>query len=219
MKYIIGNWKSNSTLSDTAKWIRKFSKKNFRETQKHIHFIICPPFPLIPLFADLVKKNSSISLGSQDISASEPGAYTGEVNNIMLADFVQFSIIGHSERRKYQKETNPLLFKKVKQAKKEKIEPIFCISSQKDPLPKRLKYVAYEPVAAIGSGQNEPAEKVIAFKDKLKLSKNIKYIYGGSVNSGNIREYLCHNQIDGVLVGGASLDPDEFYKIGSNCLN
>ena len=98
-------------------------------------------------------------------------------------------------------------------AKKYQIEPIFCLRNENDPIPAGIQIVAYEPVYAIGSGDNEPVEKVLAVKQKLKLSKNTVFLYGGSVNKNNISSYLHRQEIDGLLIGSASLTAKEFHDI------
>jgi len=217
MKYVIANWKANKNIDQAKDWIDLFLKNDFNRIKNKVQIIICPPFPFISFINQKLKNYLFIKTGAQDVSCFESGTYTGEVTAENLSSLVTYVIIGHSERRRYCNETDKIVFKKVVLAKKYGIEPLFCIRNEKDLIPAQLKFVVYEPVYAIsngtGQGNNEPLEKVLEMKKILKLENNIKFIYGGSVNEKNATYYLKSNQIDGVLVGGASLNPDRFYKI------
>lgn len=217
MKYLVANWKANKNIDQTNKWIYSFLKNDFSKVLNKVLIIICPPSPFIPLLKEKVKKHPLIKIGAQDLSYFEGGPYTGEVTAKTLFGVIDYVIIGHSERRKYFNETEKVLFKKFVLAKKNGIEPLFCIRDKKDAIPAQVKFVVYEPIYAIstgtGQGNNEPLEKVLAMKKILKVKPVIKFIYGGSVNEKNVSYYLENDEIDGILVGGASLDPQRFYKI------
>ena len=152
-------------------------------------------------------------MGAQDISRFEQGAYTGEVAASQLGAICQYAIIGHSERRQNFKETDQDLQSKVKNAKNANIEPIFCVQDENTKIPNGVKIVAYEPVFAIGTGNPDTPENAKSMSGKLKSLSEYVVIYGGSVTSANVKSFLEKDVLDGVLVGGASLDASEFIKI------
>ncbi len=212
MKYFIANWKANKNLAEVKDWINQFLKVYQPKLDSTI--IICPPSPFLTIIKQKINQIQNLKLGAQDISLYEEGAYTGETTAKSLAGLVDYVIIGHSERRKYFNETNETVAKKIALTNKYQIEPILCIRDESDWLKNSgVKIVAYEPVYAIGTGNNEPVNKVVNLKDKLQLSPNCSYLYGGSVNTNNIKDYVQSDKIDGFLVGGASLDPLSFNEI------
>lgn len=213
MKYVIGNWKANKNIEEANKWLTEFLQMDFSWIKNQVQIIICPPAPFIPLLKEKTKDFQFIKIGSQDISAFEEGAYTGEVTAKSLAGLCDFAIIGHSERRQLIDETDEMLFKKAAMAKKYNIEPIYCIRDENDKLPDYIIFVTYEPVWAIGTGKNATLDDVLNLKKKLNLHEGKKFIYGGSVTDDNVNQYLKSGQVDGVLPGAASLDPLKFYKI------
>lgn len=213
MKYVIGNWKANKNIIEVRAWLDEFLKYDFKKVQGTVEIIICPPFPFIPLLKEKTHKFPFIKIGSQDLSMYEGGAYTGEVSAKSLSGMIVYSIIGHSERRVNFQEKDETLFKKAELAKKYNIEPLFCIRGVDDKFPQEANFVVYEPVWAIGTGKYASPDHVLEIKNKLKLNPHQKYIYGGSVDGKNASSYLKKPEIDGVLPGGASLDPHEFYKI------
>lgn len=210
MRYFVANWKANKNLNQALQWFDIFLKQPLPNDRAKI--IICPPYPLLLPIKEKIK-NQNIFLGAQDISAFESGSYTGEVGAKTLKGIVDYAIIGHSERRKYFNERNHVLFQKVVNAKKHLIEPIFCLRSQKDQISEEVNIIAYEPIYAIGSGNNESVEKVLEMKKNFLLKNNSIFLYGGSVNNKNASSYLSSSEIDGFLVGTASLDPQDFYAI------
>ena len=249
MKLIIFNWKMNPETETKAKKLAKIveaSKKNSK-----FKVIICPPFIYLE---NLIKKFKKIEFGAQNCFFKEKGAFCGEISPIMLKNLgVKFVILGHSERRKYFKETDFEIGKKIKAALKNKLIPIFCVgenlkerkkgltkevlkkqllNSLKEILklkPKNLKLViAYEPIWAIGTGNTckvKDALEIIKFLKKTlinflpKNSLSLFFIYGGSVDSRNIVEFLKEKEIDGVLIGSASLKEKEIISIFSNLKN
>ena len=212
MKYFVANWKANKNLQESQTWIDQFLKLYQPKEDKIV--IICPPFPFLTNLKQKTNQIKNLKLGSQDISSFEEGAYTGEITAKSLVGLVDYVIVGHSERRKYFNENNETVTKKIILAKKCQIEPILCIRDENDWLTEsEVKIIAYEPVYAIGSGNNEPIEKVIEIKEKIKLSPDCVYLYGGSVNENNAKDDIQSDKIDGLLIGGASLDPHNFYKI------
>ena len=241
-KLIIANWKCNPTSQKEAEHIFEVVRKeivNFG-LRKNIEIVICPPY----VFLSSIKHQvSSIKLGAQNCFYEKKGAYTGEISPLMLKDQgVKYVIIGHSERRRYLKETDEIINKKIKMALKSGLYPILCIGEEernsssniiKEQLKKGLNeisfskvvnvIIAYEPVWAIGTGNAcvpEEVLKINLFIKKIltqlynrKIAEKIKIIYGGSVNSKNAIDYIKEARMDGLLVGGASLNATEFIKI------
>lgn len=212
MKYIIGNWKANKNKAQAKAWIGEFLELSLENFQDKVAIIVCPPYPFLTL-AHKAFKDTPIQLGSQDISFFHAGSYTGEVAANTLADLVSYCIIGHSERRRYFKETDATVAQKTANVRDFEIEPIVCVRGISDQIPKNVKIIAYEPVHAIGTGNNESVKKILEVKKCLHLDPDTIFIYGGSVIPDNSEEYLGSDEIDGVLLGGASLDPKKFYKI------
>lgn len=198
--------------------------------------ILCPTYLNISNF-----NLSNISLGSQNISTTEDGAYTGEISASQLKSYnVEYTIIGHSERRTYQKETLEDINEKLLKSFKYNITPILCIGETKeqkesnttfDILKKELQtaiynidkeninkiIIAYEPIWSIGTG-NIPTNKEIEeiFNYIKKYFPNNKVLYGGSVNESNVTQLKKISQIDGFLLGGISLKPDKLQNLLDN---
>lgn len=244
MKYVIANWKENKNLDEAEIWLDEFIKLSQSSPslfeQKEIKIVVCPSFPLIiSLFQKLKELNYQslitnyqlLSLGSQNISRFEKGAYTGEISVTMIKDFVDYAIVGHSERRKYFGETNEIVNEKIKLCLKHEVAPIVCVAnleqvrtirSEKSkadlhfsPLISHLPLLAFEPIEAIGTGQPDTPEHAQKMAKKIKeiMGDDVAVVYGGSVNNGNVGEFVKQKDVEGVLVGKASLDPEEFYKI------
>lgn len=224
MKLIVANWKLNPAKAKDAQNLAK----SFEKAKTKYKIVLCPPSIYLPLI------KTKFDLGVQDIFWQESGAYTGAISASMAKEFkVKWAIIGHSERRTMG-ETDADINLKLKAALANKIQPILCVgygieevdSTEEvfEHLQAQLKkdldgvdtskvVVAYEPVWAIGSGKPatpEHAEKVAMFiKIKFKVKK---VLYGGSTNAQNAKSFLAKD-IDGLLVGGASLKPDQFKEI------
>ncbi len=231
---IIGNWKMNKNKEETDNFLKLFSTKKF-ESEKNIIYGIAVPSINIETFSNLKSKEMKIS--SQDISKFESGAYTGEISASMLKSFnVEYAIIGHSERRMYHKETNVDVNMKAAIALKNGITPIICVGEtlieyetkkSKDVIKKQIEdslkgldyskiIVAYEPLWAIGTGKTatfEYAQEICKFIRDITGSDKLLIQYGGSVNGTNIKELLKQPDIDGALVGGASLEVDSFIRL------
>jgi triosephosphate isomerase len=218
---IIANWKSNPTSSKEAKKIFNLVKKGTKDVG-NAEVVICPPFIYL---SELKTDGLKLKLGGQNCFWEEKGAFTGEISPKMLKDFkVSYVIVGHSERRKYQKETDGTINKKIKAVLAEGMKAVLCvdrISQIKKGLGgisrKELKnlILAYEPLFAIGTGKPCSPEK--AKKMRLQIKKNLKgnnpVLYGGSVNSQNAKDYIKEAGFQGLLVGGASLKPKEFVRL------
>lgn len=221
--FIVANWKSNKTVSEAKNWFRELSTFNFQPlTDREV--IICPPFTLLSAISAEIKKNNlPFKLGAQDISQFESGAYSGEINGDQIKEFADYVIVGHSERRKYFKEDEKIILKKLEMAQKYNLVPILCISDivQLNPLSFILNHqsaiVAYEPLFAIGSGKADNPEnsEQVAHVIKDKVSE-VPILYGGSITSNNVNNFTRKPNINGVLIGGASLSGLEFAKIIEN---
>jgi triosephosphate isomerase len=209
--FIVANWKSNKLASEINAYAGIQQESNeLREV------IICPPFTLLSNFKTLIdEKKLSYKLGAQNISPYTAGAYTGEINGQQIKEFADYVIIGHSERRSKFGESEDALKEKVEQALANKLTPIYCIQDENTFVPDGASLVAYEPVSAIGTGNPdtpENAEKVAT----AVMSKNphVEFmLYGGSVTPENIASFVEQEHINGVLIGGASLDPERFEKL------
>ncbi len=221
---IVANWKCNPTSLAEAKRLFNYVEKGVKNF-KNVEVVICPPFPYLPMVG--MASQSGVKLGGQDVFWEEKGAFTGEVSPLMLKNLgCQYVIIGHSERRRNFKETDKMVNKKLKAALKIGLRPILCIEKvsmvkkdirgiSKNELKKII--LAYEPAWAIGTGKPcsiEKAKKMNSLFRKI-LNKNV-LLYGGSVNSQNARDFIKKAKFQGLLIGGASLNPQEFIKIVKN---
>lgn len=217
-KYIIGNWKSNKNLSEVRLWFTEFNSLYQARDQislDNLEIVICPPFIYLSEADKLIKEfKLPIILGAQDVSPFPPGAYTGEVGANQIADYAKFILIGHSERRSNFGENDKPLFAKVDQADKNGLQVIYCVPDKETKIPQSITMVAYEPVWAIGTGMTESGENAVRVADSIRNNlKTAKIIYGGSVNSKNITDFLAGKGLDGVLPGGASLDAGSFWEM------
>lgn len=212
---IVANWKSHMTESDASEWLKGISETLIKDLQK---VILCAPFLLLSsLQEQIVGEKLPIDLGAQNISPFDEGPYTGEINGKQLAEYVKYVIIGHSERRNHFHEDDTMMREKVTMAQKYQIMPIFCVQTADTFIPKDVEIVAFEPIAAIGSGKADSPENANEIAKKLKEQTNIKKVlYGGSVTSENVKSFTSMDHIDGVLVGGASLSPQDFLQIIHN---
>jgi len=219
MKYIIANWKANKNIAEVKQWIDKFKTFNFENLD--VHIIICPPSPFILYLKENFITNSKISIGSQNLSIYESGTHTGEITAANLENIADYVIIGHSERRTQFNENDEILKNKFDMARRFHIKTLFCFGKINDWIPDNPRYIIYEPGFAIsdgsGIGQNLTIEQILTIKRDLHFTDDNHFIYGGSVNEKDASLYLKNPQIDGVLVGGASLDPDRFYQIIASC--
>ena len=221
-KLIIANWKSEKSVEQTQQWLDKFSESLQHPMPEGI--VILPPMPSVAIaIAELHEFSllGDITVGVQDISPFPAGSYTGAVSPQNLANLgVQYALVGHSERRRHFHETHQDVAKKVEQSLANGITPIVCVDkeyldAQASAIEKKLLQeciVAYEPLSAIGSGQNEDVGTVKETIREIKRAfGDVKVLYGGSVNHSNVQEYLL--VADGVLVGSASLDVYEFLAL------
>jgi len=219
---------------------------------KEVDMVVCPPFTALSDVAKIVLE-TDIRLGAQNMSENGVGAHTGEIAAPMLKEFsVRYVILGHSERRQYQEESDELISKKALAAHSAMIRPIVCVGEQledreggktEEVVGSQLQgslagltaeqmletIIAYEPVWAIGTGKTaspEQAQDTHAFiRGQLaeqfdeNVAKKVRIQYGGSVKPANARELLGQPDIDGALVGGASLEFRSFSDIIKNCID
>lgn len=215
-KFIIANWKSNKTIVEAKNWLE--SVRLFDFDSDYLKVVVAPPSVFLPTARESLP--ASINVAAQDISSFASGSYTGAVSARNLEGLVSHVIVGHSERRRYFGETSQDVAQKAEQAIAFGITPIVCvdeseIQSQAAAIVSQILnkcIVAYEPVSAIGTGNNVPVDKVTSVSAQIRESfGSVPIIYGGSVDETNVSEYLL--VCDGVLVGGASLDVDQFGKL------
>jgi triosephosphate isomerase len=202
---------------------------------------VCVPMPYLQQ-AQQALQNGAVAWGAQDVSAHTTGAYTGEVSATMLKEFgARFALVGHSERRQYHGESNEAVAAKARAALAEGVVPIVCVGeslqqrqaqqteavvlAQLEPVLQALQQdagrmvLAYEPIWAIGTGQTATAEQAQAVHAVLRArlqqggASSVPVLYGGSVNPGNASLLLAQPDIDGALVGGASLVAEDFLAI------
>ena len=215
---IVANLKSYKNENEAKSWLEEFSKikeLNLDLTQKEI--IICPSFTqLFSFFSYFSSNNINIKLGSQNVSPFDEGAYTGEVNAKQIKDFASFVLVGHSERRTNFNETDDMLTKKVEMSLKYGLTPIFLVQNQEDLIPQSVQVVAYEPVLAIGTGTPDSPENADAVAAMIKSKNNVQVLYGGSVTADNVKSFTSKVDIDGVIIGGGSLEAQEILKIIQN---
>jgi len=211
---IVANWKCHPQTKKEALGLFNLFKKKFKNF-KRAEVVVAPPFIFLPF----LKPKTGLKLAAQDCFWEEKGAFTGEVSPKMLADLnCSYIILGHSERRKYQKETNEEINKKIKASLKAGLKPILCVN-QMSQVKKCLQgvteniVIAYEPLFAIGTGN--ACDWRVAKRMKMAIEKSAKgsrILYGGSINSQNANDYLKKAGFDGLLIGGSSLN-EEFVKI------
>lgn len=217
--FIVANWKSNKTSEEVKDWFDKIAfqvKEIPNLLDKEV--IICPSFVHLHLVKSLVEKyNLPFKLGAQDVSPFEQGAYTGAVNARQIKEFADYVIVGHIERRKNFLEDSETLSKKVKACLDNGIIPVYCIQDEKETIPDGVSIIAYDPLFAIGTGNPATPEDTDRIAEMLKQkNSDISVIYGGSVTSENVKSFTQMEHIDGVLPGGASLDPEKFAEIIKN---
>ncbi len=215
--YIIGNWKSHKTVSEAAEWFEKIShlKPQFSNLENKT-IILCPPFELLSLSSALIQEYAlPFILGAQDVSPFDEGAHTGEIAAVQLKEFVQYILVGHSERRNLG-ETDEIVAQKSQQVLKAGLIPVVCVQGKETPVPEGVHVIAYEPVFAIGTGiadTPEDAEEVLKFFKEKGMTTTI---YGGSVSPENVSSFTTQPSVDGVLPGKDSLNPQLFADIITN---
>jgi len=244
---IAGNWKMNKTVAEALALVDDLKRE--LAAVKEVDVVICPPFTALESVSKAIL-DSSLRLGAQNMSENNFGAFTGEICAGMLKEFsVRYVILGHSERRLYQKESDALIAKKAAAAHAASLKPIVCVGETlaereggrteqvletqvrgslagltKEQMTETI--VAYEPVWAIGTGKtatSAQAQQAHAYIRSLlvkmfdsAVAKKNRIQYGGSVKPANARELMSQPDVDGALVGGASLETRSFVDIIKN---
>jgi triosephosphate isomerase len=243
---IAANWKMNLNFEEVLLFIKSFQDFKFDNNKTEV--LIAPPFIYLQEVKKMLTKiNKKIKVAAQNIHFESAGAFTGEISANMLKSVgIEWTIIGHSERRLYFGETDSIINKKVKKALENGLNIILCVGEQlfereagieKELVISQLGMalseielskmknivIAYEPVWAIGTGKTAKAEDAenmhkairgfIQSKYGRKVANSVRILYGGSVKPENISELMSMPNIDGALVGGASLKFDSFCKI------
>jgi triosephosphate isomerase len=237
---ISGNWKMHHNHFEAIQVVQKLSyilkKDDYAEVEVSVH----PPFTDIRSVQTVLESDDiPVALGAQHCHWEDKGAFTGEVSPTMLAKLnVRYVIAGHSERRELFGETDEMVNKKVKAILKQGMTPILCVGEtleEREAGSTEAKVtgqvqaglagvkqeqidalvVAYEPIWAIGTGRTATSEDAQAVCATIReiVGTSTRIQYGGSVKPTNIAELMAMPDIDGALVGGASLDPDEFARI------
>lgn len=214
---VAGNFKANEVRP--GDWISAFwghlSQKGLPGSAGTV--VVCPAYPQLSEWHEAIGSHG-IFLGAQDVSSFEPGAHTGEVTAQMLkAVGVTYVIIGHSERRTGLGETEAMLARKVELATKHGLQVIYCVQNEQTPIPRGITIAAYEPPAAIGSGNPDTPENANAVAGTIVAQYGVsRVLYGGSVKPDNVSGFVGQPHIGGVLVGGASLKGDVFGQLAHN---
>jgi triosephosphate isomerase len=243
-----GNWKMNLNHLEAIAHVQAIAFTLTDDDYAAVEVVVCPPFTDLRSVQTLVDADRlRIGYGSQDVSAHDSGAYTGEVSGPMLAKLgCTYAIVGHSERRQYHDENDEVVNSKVVAAYRNDLVPILCIGEEKDireagthvahtlaqldgglagiPAEQAERVViAYEPVWAIGTGltatPQDAQEMCGAIRARLAelysadLADGVRVLYGGSVKASNAAGIMAQPDVDGALIGGASLDAEEFVGI------
>ncbi|MCL0074830.1 triose-phosphate isomerase [Thermodesulfovibrionales bacterium] len=239
--FIAANWKMNKTVGEAQSFLSEFVP--LVHGVRDVDIVIAPPFTSLHAASSIIKGAANIQLSAQDIFYKDEGAYTGAISPVMLTDAgCTFVIIGHSERRQYFSDTDEVVNKKIKTARRYGLNVIFCIGESlkeretgktKDVLSSEIDeglkdiplegiVVAYEPIWAIGTGKTATLEQAQDahryIREKLasiygNRAREIRILYGGSVTPDNINSLMNCKDVDGALVGGSSLDVNRFADI------
>jgi triosephosphate isomerase len=243
---IAGNWKMHKTVPEAIRLAKQIKLLVSDEAQSQVEVVLCPPFTALAAVAEVIK-DSPIKLGAQNVHDQIEGAYTGEISPLMLKDLgCEYTILGHSERRIYFKETDQIVNLRANSALKNGLGIIVCVGetlqqrrdgqteevvrtqvrqslANLSPARPEDLVIAYEPIWAIGTGENATgaeANRVIKLiRNEMaelfgeEMAQQTRIQYGGSVKPENISNFLSQSDIDGALVGGASLDASSFAQI------
>lgn len=211
--WVIANWKDNKTIAEALSWVEQVGPQLGK--RDNVKVAVCPTFvALEEVKKAVVVGNYPLLVGSQDLSAKDAGPFTGEEAAKLLSGLADLAILGHSERRQNFQETDEDVAQKVKRAKDANILPLVCIQGENTPVPQGARLVAYEPIFAIGTGNPDTPENAAKVAKSLRVKwGSLEVLYGGSVTSNNAKAFLQQEDISGVLIGGASLDPQEFVRI------
>ena len=243
---VAGTWKMNGLLADGPDRARDLLTLVERKGAPHAEILLFPPATLLAPVAEILR-SSAIGLGAQDCHSAETGAHTGDISAAMLAEIgCSHVILGHSERRRDHGETSAQVAAKLAAAQGQGLTAIVCLgetleerdagrtlavvetqlaeSAPAGAMPGRL-VIAYEPVWAIGTGRTATEEQVAEVHGHLRgllaargaEFATVRLLYGGSVNAGNAENLMAVANVDGALVGGASLKIEDFWTIAGSC--
>lgn len=236
---VVGNWKMNGDQRTNAALLAKVTEG--WQGKHNAEVVVCPPFPYLQHTQELIA-SSAIVLGAQSVSEHAGGAYTGEVSARMLAEWqCRYVIVGHNERRRMQQESDVQVAEKFIAVQREQLTPILCVGeslAQREAgqalavIHRQLNavldlvgcdtferaVVAYEPVWAVGTGKTatpQQAQEVHRYIRELlgEVGQRVRILYGGSVKADNAAQLFAMTDIDGALLGGASLSAEEFISI------
>ncbi len=241
---VAGNWKMHNTVEEARHLV--WAMLDDLRSLSGVERVLCPPFTALLPVANLLM-GTDIRVGAQNMHWAEQGAYTGEISPRMVAEWAQYVIVGHSERRAYFGETDDMVHRKVQAALAHDLTPIICVGETLEqrragqtaaivqgqlraalegltPEQAARVVVAYEPVWAIGTGEAarpQDAQQVIGGLLRPLLAEMfgpgtaqaVRILYGGSVKAHNAAGFFAQPDIDGALVGGASLDAAQFPAI------
>jgi triosephosphate isomerase (TIM) len=234
---IAGNWKMYKTQAEALEFLRGFTSE-LETIPDDRDIVLCVPFTDLEILSRSLH-GSRIQIGAQNVHWETAGAYTGEISGFMLTELgTRFVVIGHSERRQYFGETDETVNLRLKAAQKAGLTPILCVGETKQQrdagdteshifeqlenglvdVNQQSLVVAYEPIWAIGTGDtcaSSEANRVVGLIRSKLTNPNVTIQYGGSVKPDNIDEIMAQPEIDGVLVGGASLDAKGFARIAN----
>lgn len=236
-KLIAGNWKMNGTAQEAENLVQAIAKGIDPALLSQSELLVCPPFVHLQMIGKVLDKR--IALGAQDCSVDENGAFTGDISAAMLKQLgVQYVILGHSERRTLRGETDETVARKAALAHKHGLITIICVGEKEDEREKGIEkdvvgrqlgasvpssansantVIAYEPVWAIGTGKTAmPADVQDMHAFIRKKGGNLRILYGGSMKPENAGELLKTPNVDGGLIGGASLKADQFLSIAKS---
>ncbi|MBW4516925.1 MAG: triose-phosphate isomerase [Timaviella obliquedivisa GSE-PSE-MK23-08B] len=232
---IAGNWKMYKTQAEALEFLQGFLDQ-VSETPEDREVVLCVPFTILSTLSRNLH-GSRIQVGAQNVHWEPAGAYTGEISAPMLTELnVRYVVVGHSERRQYFGETDATVNLRLKAAQQYGLTPILCVGETKqqrdagqaevviaNQLEKDLVEVdqqklviAYEPIWAIGTGDTceaGEANRIISLIRSKLSNPQVTIQYGGSVKPNNVDEIMAQPEIDGALVGGASLEPQDFSRI------
>ncbi len=241
---IVANWKMNTTPQDAGLLASSIAAAT---VEPLVRRVICPPSVSLVVVAEALT-GTYVDVGAQNVHADVSGAYTGEISASMLSGIASWCLVGHSERRRDQAETDELIGRKLLRCREAGLRPILCVGERleeresgraEETVRRQLEgaltvaatgeggpdgslVVAYEPVWAIGTGRTARGADAAGMADAIRRScadlgvidpEGLLVLYGGSVTSSSVGEFLAEPSIDGALVGGASLKVDEMAGI------
>lgn len=234
---IAGNWKMFKTQAEALEFLSAFLPQ-LTETPEDRDVVLCAPFTTLSSLSKTLH-GSRVKVGAQNIHWADNGAFTGEISGPMLTELgVRYVVVGHSERRQFFGETDETVNKRLLAAQAHGLTPILCVGESKaerdagqteavifEQLAQDLVgvdqsnlVIAYEPIWAIGTGDtcaSDEANRVIGLIRSKLSNPDVTIQYGGSVKPDNVDEIMAQPEIDGALVGGASLDASGFARIAN----